>query len=115
MPNCNGNLTALQRRSVSLVGSSLAICVSITLALRSVQPNHFATTTYLLIASIGALPIVMMMIAIARYLIRETDEYVRNLVIQSILWGFGLVMVADTILGYLIAYQSIHLRSFGVF
>ena len=59
--------------------------------------------------------IVMMMIAIARYLIRETDEYVRNLVIQSILWGFGLVMVADTILGYLIAYQSIHLRSFGVF
>jgi hypothetical protein len=57
------------------------------------------------------------LVVIARYLTGETDEYLRSLVVRSILWGFGVVMIADTIIGYLIAYQAeeaIHLRSLGV-
>jgi hypothetical protein len=117
MRPCNNSLTRLQRRSVSLVGASMAICASISLALHSVPSNHFLWSTYCVVALIGASPIILTLIVLARYLTGETDEYLRSLVVRSILWGFGLVMVADTVIGYLTAYQtipSVHLRSLGV-
>jgi hypothetical protein len=46
------------------------------------------------------------MILIARYLSGEKDEYLRNLVVQSILWGFGVALVADTFFGYIIELRS---------
>jgi hypothetical protein len=66
----------------------------------------------------GAFPIIMTVVVIAQYLSRETDEYLRGLVVKSILWGFGVLMIVDTLLGYLVAFatmDSIHLRSLGVF
>jgi hypothetical protein len=95
----------------------MAICASLSLALHEVPPNHFLSSTYFAVALIGASPVVLTLVVIARYLAGETDEYLRSLVVRSILWGFGLVMITDTVLGYLIAYQAIpfvYLRSLGV-
>ena len=42
-----------------------------------------------------------MIVNIGRYLARETDEFIRTLVVVSMLWSFGIIMVVDTVLGVL--------------
>lgn len=111
-------MNSLQRRTLSLIGVMTGLSASISLELQSIRPNHFSTITYLLAALAGAAPIVASMVVLGRYLLRETDEYIRGTVIQSLLWGFGLVIVADTVLGYMMAFNavdSLHLRILGVF
>jgi|HubBroStandDraft_5_1064220.scaffolds.fasta_scaffold1003479_1 hypothetical protein len=118
MLSLHQNLSPLQRRTMSITGSSFGICAALSMSLHQVPLHHFAAVTYGVIALIGATPIIMTIIALGQYLVRETDEYVRSVVVQSLLWGFGLVMILDTVLGYLIAFasmDSIHLRSLGVF
>jgi hypothetical protein len=117
MIRINRHLSALQRRTMSLVGSSLAICASLSLSLHEIPLHHFAAATYGFLALVGAAPVMMTVLVIGRYIARETDEYIRSVVIQSILWGFGVTMILNTLLGYLVAFASmepIHLRSLGV-
>ena len=112
------HLSPLQRRTMALIGCSLAICASLSLSLHEIPLHHFAPATYAFVALIGAAPIIVTVVVVARYLQKETDEYLRSVVVQSILWGSGLIMVVDTLLGYLVAFASmppIHLRSLGVF
>jgi hypothetical protein len=112
------HLSPLQRKTVALIGSSLAICGSLSLSLHEIPLHHFAAATYGVIALIGAAPIIMTVVVIGRYLAKETDEYLRSVAIQAILWGFGVTMILDTLLGYLVAFASmepIHLRSLGIF
>jgi small-conductance mechanosensitive channel len=114
----NNGLTSLQRRSISLVGSSLGVCAALSLSLHEIPLHHFTAATYGIIALIGAAPILMTVLVIGRYLAKETDEYLRSVVVQSVLWGSGLILILDTVLGYLVAFASvdpIHLRSLGVF
>lgn len=112
------HLSSLQRSTVAGIAATMAISSSLSLEFHAIPSNHFASITYLVIATLGAVPIIVTMFLIGRYLLRETDEYIRSVVIQSLLWGFGLVVVADTILGYMIAFESvlpIHLRTLGIF
>jgi hypothetical protein len=106
---CNKNLHPLQRRSMQLIGAMMAICGGFTAIFPKIERSHFSTATYCLIAALAVTPIIGTMIVIARYLDGEKDEYLRHIVTQSILWGFGLVMVVDTFLGYVIEYQSPHI------
>ena len=99
----------MQRRSMRMIGAMLGCSVSLGVIFQTIERNHFSSATYLGIAALAALPIVGTMIVIARYLGRETDEYLRSLVVNSILWGFGAVMVADTFLGYVLQFHSIRL------
>jgi Na+-driven multidrug efflux pump len=106
---CNKNLNPFQRRSMQLIGAMMAICGGFTSIFSKIERSHFSTATYCLIAALAVTPIIGTMIVIARYLDGEKDEYLRHIVTQSILWGFGLVMVVDTFLGYVIEYQSPHI------
>ncbi len=118
MPLCKSKLSPLQRRTMSLLGATLGICSALSVTLHQIEPNHFMTATNLFLAVVGAAPIIFTMILLGRYLTQETDEYVRALVVRALLWGFGLIMVADTVLGYVFAFEavsSIHLRTLGVF
>ena len=45
-----------------------------------------------------AFPIMMMILVVSQYLTRETDEFIRLLVMRSLLWGIGATMVADVVL-----------------
>jgi Na+-transporting NADH:ubiquinone oxidoreductase subunit NqrD len=115
---CKPKLSPLQRRTMGLLGATLGICSALSVTLNRIEPNHFMTATNLLLALVGAAPIISTMVVLARYLTRETDEYVRTVVVRSLLWGFGLIMVADTVLGYIFAFEavsSVHLRTLGVF
>ncbi|WP_263357377.1 hypothetical protein [Acidicapsa ligni] len=113
---CNRNLTALQRRTMQLIGAMMAICGGLGGILPKIERSHFSTLTYCVIALLAITPIIGVMIVIARYLAAEKDEYLRHLVVQSILWGFGLVMVIDTFLGYIIVgYNSPHVPALTAF
>jgi hypothetical protein len=46
-------------------------------------------------------PIIPTIFLIARYLRGEKDEYMRNLVVESMLWGLGIVLMADTFFSYI--------------
>jgi hypothetical protein len=105
---CNKNLTAFQRRSMQLIGAMMAICGGLTGVFPKIERSHFSTATFCVIAFIAVTPIIGTMVVIARYLAGEKDEYLRHIVMQSILWGLGLVMVIDTFLAYVIEYPSPH-------
>jgi hypothetical protein len=106
---CNKSLNPFQRRSIQLIGSLMGSCVALGVVFQSIKPNHFSAATCAVIAAIAVTPIIGTMIVIARYLAGEKDEYLRNMVVRAILWGFGMVMVIDTFLGYLVQYQPVHL------
>ena len=105
---CNRNLTDLQRRSIALTGAMMAVCAGMGGLFSKIERSHFSTPTYYGIALVAVMPIIGTMIVIARYIASEKDEYLRHIVVQSILWGLGLVMVIDTFLGYIVEYASPH-------
>jgi len=114
MEVCNKGLTAFQRRPMQLIGSMMGTCVALSVALQILFEHHrFSRATYFGVALLAAVPIAGTLIVIARYLQGEKDEYLRNIVVQAILWGFGLVMVADTFLGYVVEYQPVRF-AFGI-
>jgi hypothetical protein len=111
---CNRNFNAFQRRTMQLVGGMLGVCAALSFGSRTLfDPKHFSSATHFAIEVIATIPIIGTLMVIARYLTGETDEYLRSLVVRSILWGFGLVMVTDTLLGSLVQYHSMDL-SFGL-
>jgi hypothetical protein len=53
------------------------------------------------VAVAPALPIVVAIAAMGLYLVEETDEFLRTVLVQSMLWGIGAVMVFCTGWGFL--------------
>jgi hypothetical protein len=108
--SCNRNLNAFQLRSMRQVSGMLGACVAITCGIRAVSDwDHLSLLTRTVVSVLTVVPIVGTLLIVARYLARETDEYLRNLVVRSILWAFGVVMVTDTVIGSLAQYYPLHL------
>ncbi len=106
---CKPRLTPLQRRT-----TVICACCVLLVALTEVYWIDFVhadprAPLAALFAVLCALPVVGIVFAIGRYLGRETDEFIRALVVQSILWAFGIMMVIDIFLGVLLR-QSNGLR-----
>ncbi len=116
MPGCNKNLTALQRRSMQRMGGVLILTVITNLSsphapnpLLDVFPGlaHFLARQHAnlglagVLSAFSLLPIVLAVWIAANYLKAETDEFVRMLLVQALLWGFTLTMAGDAVLGVL--------------
>jgi hypothetical protein len=115
MSACNRNLNRFQLRHMRLVGAMLACSVAITSGVPALSGRQeLSNSTQLILGLLAAGPIIGTMIVIARYLRGETDEYLRSLVVRSILWGFGVVMVSDTLIGAIVEYHPHH-APFGLF
>jgi len=102
---CRRNqLKPLQRRSGFFFGSSL-IATMLTFAAVHLAVEHGALSDALLrfIELLPAIPVAAMILIVGRYLKRETDEFVRMLVTQSLLWGLGFTMVGDIVFGVVFA------------
>lgn len=54
-----------------------------------------------LLSYLPAVPFLVMMLLIPRYLMQEKDEFRRTLVLYALLWGFAVPMIVDTIWGFL--------------
>jgi hypothetical protein len=96
---CN-QLKPLQRRSGTLFGM-LLILTMLTFASAHLIAEHGLVAKQVLrfIELLPALPVAAMVFTVGRYLRRETDEFVRMLVIQSLLWGLGCTMIGDIVFG----------------
>ncbi|MFZ4607061.1 MAG: hypothetical protein ACOYM5_12465 [Caulobacter sp.] len=69
-----------------------------------------------LIAVAPALPIVAMIAIMGLYIREEKDEFQRNVLIESMLWGMGLTLSATTVAGFLEMYvHTPPMQSFWAF
>jgi hypothetical protein len=115
MSICNRELNPFQQRHAHLVAAMLGFSVAISSGVPALfGRQELSDLTQLFLGLLAAGPIVGTMIVIARYLRGETDEYLRSLVVRSILWGFGAVMVSDTLIGAIVEYHPHH-APFGLF
>jgi len=103
------NLKPLQRRSGTLFGTWL-ILTMLTFAAAHLAFEHalFSKAVLRLIELLPAIPVAAMIFIVGRYLARETDEFVRILVTQSLLWGLGVTMIGDIVFGVVFEDFSTH-------
>jgi len=59
-------------------------------------------------AVLPAIPIIGIIVVVGLYLAEEKDEFQRNLLIQSMLWGLGAIMALTTVWGFLQIFTPIH-------
>jgi VIT1/CCC1 family predicted Fe2+/Mn2+ transporter len=109
MAFCNRHLSPLQRRSLGLFSANLLLTAALVLIaqIRYEQAHASMVLTYVL-ATLAAISVIVVIAVVGRYLARETDEFVRMMVVQALLWGLGVTFVADTFLGCLFAYPSVY-------
>lgn len=108
---CRRNLTPVQRRAMAVVGAMCALTASMNVVMRQAAGHLRSPFSLALLAVLASFPTIGLIVAAARYLRDETDEFVRNLIIQSMLWGFAVTMVGTAIVSVLLDYHS---RSFSV-
>ena len=84
-------------------GIKVALGLAFTCAGMSLYLWHHNPTGMMLyaLALLPSLLIFSMMVAMARYLKQEKDEFQRDQMVRCILWGTGAVLAASTYLGFL--------------
>jgi hypothetical protein len=101
MSMCKKNLSPLQQSSLRMFSIWLLLMVFLTVA----SWHHFfpdlSGWLHYFFAVLPALPIAGMMAVVGRYVVRETDEYVKTVVTSSVLWAAGCTLVAGIMLGSL--------------
>jgi len=109
MPLCNRHLSPLQRRSIQLFGANLTLTAVLTMGAHEFYKQaHPAVVFVYLLAGVLTIPVIGVIVVAGRYLKRETDEFIRMMVVQSLLWGLGVTFAMDTFLGGLFAFPEIY-------
>lgn len=73
----------------------------------AMRPPHPPTGLLLYAAAVApALPLLVVIWAMGRYLVEETDEYQRARQVQDILWGAGIMLALATVWGFLETYAG---------
>jgi len=66
-------------------------------------------------AVLPALPIIGIFAAMGRYLVEESDEYVRSLIVRQSLWASGFALSVATIWGFLESFELVgHFDSYMI-
>jgi len=95
-----GQLKPLQRRSGTQFGTLLIVTMLTFAAARmAVEHTLFSQPFLHFIELLPAIPVAAMIFIVGRYLRRETDEFVRMMVVQALLWGLGITMIGDIVFG----------------
>lgn len=95
----NRNFSPLQRRSLAKFGSLMLLAVVVlAVAYWAAEHGTVSKSLVMVLDLLPAVPIGAMVLVVSQYLTQETDEFIRLLVMRSLLWGIGATMVADTVL-----------------
>jgi hypothetical protein len=95
------HLSPLQRRSMLLFSCCMLTVVAFTLLRWDAAAMDLPMELRYLLAVSPTLPIAAMMAVVGRYVARETDEFIKTMVIQALLWAVAFTLIADTTLGAL--------------
>jgi hypothetical protein len=95
------HLSSLQRRSMKMFAGCMGVVVALTMLRWDTAASSLPTGAKYLIAVSPALPVAAMMAVVGRYVARETDEYIKTMVTQAVLWAVGFTLIADVIMGAL--------------
>lgn len=102
MPLCCKQLMGFQRRFLLLFGLTLlATSLLYGASEKTIIDSTQISTWAKMLSTLPAIPFLVMILLIPRYLRQETDEFVRALVLRAVLWGFAVPMVLDTIWAFL--------------
>ncbi|HUB52262.1 MAG TPA: hypothetical protein VL986_08950 [Terracidiphilus sp.] len=105
---CNSK-SAVERRYVNRMWIAAGLCVlnSSTVAI-TLRLTHWKGLPVYPLAVLPALPILWALYETGRYLNDEKDEFLRNVLIQSMLGGIGGCLGLTTVWGYLQDFAGIH-------
>src|ERR1700674_332361 len=97
---CTSSLA--QRRFVIRMVAAAGFCVLFaSVAAIAFHHGHLSGALAYLVATLPAFPIVGALVGTGAYLTDETDEFQRNLLVQSLLGGIGATLASTTVWGYL--------------
>jgi hypothetical protein len=119
MSLCSKNMTPLQRRSTQLMGTAVVLTVITNLTTPhlpnplvdifpalsqlSTRNGHPSPLLVGVLSALSVLPVLLAVWVAARYLKAEPDEFIRALVVRSLLWGFAVTMAGDAVAGVLMS------------
>jgi uncharacterized YccA/Bax inhibitor family protein len=85
-------------------------------AVRAFHHGHPEGVSAYLLALLPALPVVGITVVVGMYLAEEKDEFLRNVFIESMLWGIGVTLSVTTVWGFLELFVPVpHLDLYFVF
>jgi hypothetical protein len=91
-----------QRRFVVRMWIAAGLCMLFALfAALAFRVGHLSGMLAYPLAILPTLPILGTLVLTGTYLAEETDEFQRNLLVQSLLGGIGVTLAATTVCGYL--------------
>ncbi|QNA82684.1 hypothetical protein G4G27_00675 [Sphingomonas sp. So64.6b] len=107
--------TALRRYNRTVIILSLLYALFLCGAVYGFNHKLLAGPAAYVAAVLPAPPIIGIFIAIGRYLIEETDEYVRMLMVRQTLWASGFALSLATIWGFLESFDLVgHIDAYYV-
>jgi hypothetical protein len=92
---------ATRRYLYRFVPTMTAYVVFLLFAEWAIHRFHPTGSLLYALAVLPAIPIVGIIVVVGLYLAEEKDEFQRNLLIQSMLWGLGAIMALTTVWGFL--------------
>jgi len=105
---CSPRNPAMKRYFVRFTATMVLYAVALVLSVLAFVHLRPAGFVAYILAILPALFIVAQMVTFALYLAEEKDEFVRNLQIQSMLWGIGATLSVTTIWGFLQSFVHLH-------
>lgn len=109
----NPAISRYHLRLVSTMVVYVVFLISSTLIFKHMHPVGIIAYA---LALLPALPIIGVIIIVGIYLAEEKDEFLRNLLIQSMLWGIGVVLTLATAWGFLELFTTVpHLQIYLAF
>jgi xanthosine utilization system XapX-like protein len=98
----NNATTAAGRRYIArFIPAMLGYVVVLSGALWAISTLEPTGPLLWFLAVAPAFPVIAVIAIMGLYLIEETDEFIRSVLVQSMLWGVGITLSACTAWGFL--------------
>jgi hypothetical protein len=107
---------AVRRYMKRFIPSMLLYVAVLVGSLFAIKQLHPEGPLLWALAVAPALPILLVIAVMGRYLVEETDEFLRSMAVQAMLWGIGVTLALSTVWGFLENADLVpHLSSFLIF
>jgi hypothetical protein len=92
---------AVRRYTFRFFAAMMLYCAFLFIAVWMFRHNHPSGVFAYALAILPSVPIIASIAVVGVYLAEEKDEFVRNLFIQSAVWGIGATLAATSVWGFL--------------